>query len=107
MKGKSDMFIVQEIPTDCGQDVFEVEAAKNGKIILRGNNGVSIATAFNWYLKEVVHISYDWQANSNLKIEKVIPMSIPKIHRCCFAKERFFNNTCTFGYTFVYWNWNQ
>lgn len=101
------MFILQEIPADHGRDVFEVEASKNGKIILRGNNGVSVATAFNWYLKEVAHISYDWQADKPLNIVKALPPPVTKIHRSCSAKERFFNNTCTFGYTFAYWNWDQ
>ena len=38
------------IPSIDGQDVFEIEN-KDGKIILRGNNGVSICSALNWYLK--------------------------------------------------------
>ncbi|MDP4238716.1 MAG: alpha-N-acetylglucosaminidase [Bacteroidota bacterium] len=100
-------FIIQEIPSENNRDVFEIEASKNGKIILRGNNGISIATAFNWYLKEVAHLSYDWQADKPLKMAKVMPLPTTKIHRSCGAKERFFNNTCTFGYTFAYWDWDR
>ena len=61
LAGHADDFIVKEISSEKGLDVFEVEAQK-GKIVLRGNNGVSIATAFNWYLKETARVSYDWQA---------------------------------------------
>ena len=107
LEGHSKDFVVEEIPSEKGLDVFEVEASNKGKIILRGNDGVSIATAFNWYLKEVAHISYDWQAIKPLKIAGKLQLPISKIHRTCSAKERFFNNTCTFGYTFVYWKWDQ
>lgn len=103
----ADAFVVQEIPAENGHDVFEVEAGKDGKIILRGNNGVSVATAFNWYLKYVAHISYDWQAIRPLEAGNKLPLPTSKIHRTCAAGERFFNNTCTFGYTFAFWDWNQ
>jgi len=107
LEGHSNDFVVNIIAAENGSDVFEVEASKKGKIILRGNNGISIATAFNWYLKEVAHISYDWQAIKPVKISGKLPMPNFKIHRTCSAQERFFNNTCTFGYTFVYWKWDQ
>jgi len=103
----ANAFIVQEIPADNGRDVFEVETGTNGKIILRGNNGVSVATAFNWYLKQTAHVSYDWQAIKPLEIGGLLPLPTSKIRKICAAKERFFNNTCTFGYTFAFWNWQQ
>ena len=106
LAGHANDFIVKEIPSEKGLDVFEVEAQK-GKIILRGNNGVSIATAFNWYLKETAHLSYDWQAIKPLAIPDDLPLPTAKIHKTCSANQRFFNNTCTFGYTFAYWNWEQ
>ena len=107
LEGHSNDFIVEEMSAEKGCDVFEVESSNNGKIILRGNNGISIATAFNWYLKETAYISYDWQAIKPLNIEGKLQLPVSKIHRVCTAKERFFNNTCTFGYTFVYWKWEQ
>jgi len=100
-------FILQQIPEENEKDVYEVEGSKNGRIILRGNNGVSLATAFNCYLKEIIHVSYDWQANKPVKIAGKLPVPSIKIHRFCHVKERFFNNPRTFGYTFVYWNWEQ
>lgn len=100
-------FVVQEISAENGHDVFEVEAGNDGKIILRGNNGVSVATAFNWYLKNIAHLSYDWQAINPLETGIKLPLPTSKIHRTCSARERFFNNTCTFGYTYAFWDWNQ
>jgi len=103
----TDAFILKEIPKEEGHDIFEVEGSKDGKIILRGNNGVSIATAINCYLREFAHISYDWQADKPLNILTKLVLPSAKIHRACAAQQRFFNNTCTFGYTFAYWNWDQ
>src|SRR5271170_5189593 len=47
-------FTVETIPTDAGRDVFEIES-RAGKIALRGNNGVAIASALNWYLLQDCH----------------------------------------------------
>lgn len=47
-------FIVKIIPADSGRDVFEIESRHNA-IILSGNNAVSVASAFNWYLKCYCH----------------------------------------------------
>jgi len=99
-------FLLKEIPTENGRDVFEV-ATQNGKIALSGNNAVSIATAFNWYLKETAHVSYDWQAIHPLTIPGNLPLPVARTHKTCSATQRFFNNTCTFGYTFAYWKWEQ
>jgi alpha-N-acetylglucosaminidase len=100
-------FSLKIIPKENGHDVFEIEASPNGKIILRGNNGVSIATAFNCYLREFAYVNYDWQADKPLQLSAILALPSTKIHRVCAADQRFFNNTCTFGYTFAYWNWEQ
>ncbi len=106
LPGHSNDFIVQQIPSENGKDVFEIES-KNGKIILRGNNGVSVATAFNWYLKEFALVSYDWMAIKPLSFAGKLPFPSHKIRKTSWAEQRFINNTCTFGYTFPYWDWNQ
>ncbi len=45
-----DRFSFETIADDAGRDVFEIEAS-DGKVIIRGNNGVSMAMGLNWYLK--------------------------------------------------------
>ena len=46
----ADAFLLETIPQDDGHDVFEVESV-DGKIIVRGSNGVAITSGVNWYLK--------------------------------------------------------
>ena len=48
--GYASQYELELIEQTEGKDVYEIEG--NGrKIILRGNNAVSLASAFNWYLK--------------------------------------------------------
>lgn len=106
LPGHSSEFVIQTISAKNGADVFEIEA-KSGKIVLRGNNPVSVAVAFNWYLNKIVLIDYDWQAVAPLTVKEKLPLPAAKIRKVSKASQRFFNNTCTYGYTFAYWDWDQ
>jgi alpha-N-acetylglucosaminidase len=97
-------FICEEIPQDAGRDVFEIDA-RDGKIILRGNDGVSLAMALNWYLRYKAKANYDWQAVGPLVLTGPLPMPKAKVRQVCLARERFFFNYCTFGYTFPFTDW--
>ena len=57
--GASAHFEVRFIPDEGGKDVFEV-ASDGRKIILSGNNGVSVASAYNWYLKNCCNFELTW-----------------------------------------------
>jgi alpha-N-acetylglucosaminidase len=96
-------FICEIIPADQGRDAFEI-SEHGGKIRLRGNNGVSLAMAFNWYLRYEAKTSYDWQADRPLEIAGKLPMPRNTTRRVCAARERFFLNYCTYGYTFPFTN---
>ncbi len=86
--------------------MFEIEA-QGDKIVLGGNNGVSLAMAFNWYLCYQVLINLDWQAAGPLKFEGALPIPKEKTHQVCEARERFFMNYCTYGYSLPWWGWDQ
>ena len=101
LPGHAGEFICEIIPPDAGRDVFEI-STRNGKVLLRGNDGVSLAMAFNWYLRRETKTSYDRQADGPLVISGTLPQ--PKIitRRVCLARERFFLNYCTYGYAFPF-----
>ena len=48
--GYTSQYRLEMIQPENGSDVYEVDG-DGQRIILRGNNAVSLATAFNWYLK--------------------------------------------------------
>ena len=52
--GYASQYRLEMIQPENGSDVYEVDG-DGQRIILRGNNAVSLATAFNWYLKYTLH----------------------------------------------------
>ncbi len=93
------------IPQDNGRDVFEIES-RDGKIILRGNNGVSICSALNWYLKYYCNACVSLQG-VQLNLPTPLPGVNPKIRQVSPHKYRYFFNYCCFGYSLAWWDWQQ
>ena len=98
-------FIFEEISTDKDSDVFELESGK-GKIIIRGNNGVSMAMGLNWYLKEYCNCNVSLNGN-NLKLPKKLPEIDGVVRKESWAEYRYFLNYCAFGYSLPWWDWPQ
>ena len=106
LPGHAGSFVCEALPADEGKDVFEIEA-RDGKIVLRGNNGLSIALALNWYLRYSCHTDFGWLAAEPLRIKGALPLPKEKARQVCAARERFFLNYCTYGYTMPFWHWDQ
>ena len=62
LPAQADRFDFEQIPADDGRDVFEIES-RGGKVVIRGNNGVSMAMGLNWYLKHYCHCHVSWYGN--------------------------------------------
>src|SRR5258708_2132599 len=108
---KAALFVIEYIAPEKGKDVFEVEAVKTagnsggaGKIILRGSNGVSVASALNYYLKEYCHCLITWNG-TNLRLPGVLPGVAKKIHKGTPYQYRYYLNYCTFNYSMAWWDW--
>ena len=63
-----------EIPAKDGNDVFELQT-KDGKLVVSGNNGVSMASGFHWYLKHYCHCQISLRARQ-LKLPDPLPVAI-------------------------------
>ena len=98
-------FIVEEIPRENEKDVFEVES-RNNKIVLRGNNGLSVASALNYYLKNYCQSDIGWNG-TNLNIPVVLPLISAKIHKNTPYNYRYYLNYCTFNYSMAWWDWER
>ena len=48
--GYGNQFQLELIDSENGKDVYEI-GSQNGKVLLRGNNPVALATAYNQYFK--------------------------------------------------------
>ena len=86
-----------------GKDFFEISAA-GGTITIKGNNGVSIAAGFNWYLKYYCHCQFSWNGN-NLTLPHPLPMPGNKIRIESIAEFSYYLNYCTFNYSASFWDW--
>ena len=69
----ADAFIIDSLP-GAGDQAFEI-AAQDGKISLRGNNGVAIASALYYYIKEYAHGQITWNG-TNLNFPESLSLTI-------------------------------
>jgi hypothetical protein len=75
----ADRFTIEYIAKENDKDVFELDV-KGDKIILRGNNGVSVASALNYWLKNYAHCDISWNG-TNLAVPQPFPMVKAKVHK--------------------------
>lgn len=101
----ADSFEVEYVGQEEGKDVFELESIGN-KIVLRGNNGVSVASALNYYLKYYAHCDISWNG-INLNVPFPMPKVEGKIHKVSPYQYRHYFNYCTFNYTASWWDWER
>lgn len=101
--GASEKFILEQIKSS--EDYFELDQ-KGDKVVIRGNNPVSIATGLNWYLKYHAGIHLSWNG-----MTAVLPESLPPVkekeRRATQQKYRYDFNYCTYSYSMAFWNWER
>ena len=103
-----DRFQYEVVPQDQGRDVFEVDSSViNGKVIpvLRGNNGVSLASALTHYLNiSVIALSWgDDGSGDQLQLPEPLPTGFTKV-RHVMVKYRYYMNVCTVSYSMAWWD---
>ncbi len=102
---KAKDFSVSIIPPADTSDVFELESRK-GRIILKGNNTVSIAGALKYYLTNYAHCQITWNG-SNLKLPAVLPKVKGVERHVTPYHYRYYLNYCTFSYSMAWWDWDR
>lgn len=103
LPGQASCFVIESIPAENGFDVFEIES-RDGKIFLRGNNGVAIGSALNWYLKYYCHCETFW-CGDNIALPSPLPVLPEKVRHVTPYQYRAYLNYCTFSYTMAWWDW--
>ena len=101
---QANQFIVESIPAENRRDVYEIES-RAGKIVLRGNSGVSVASALKRYLADFCHADPGWHAGSQMRLPESLPPVPEKIRVVSPYPFRFSYNYCTHGYTMAWWDW--
>ncbi|WP_295670374.1 alpha-N-acetylglucosaminidase [uncultured Mucilaginibacter sp.] len=103
--GRSGSFLIESIVSGDHKDVFELDG-KDSKIILRGNSGLSVAAALNYYLKNYCYCDFGWNG-TNLNLPVKLPLVKKKIHKNTPYKYRYYLNYCTFNYSMSWWDWTR
>jgi alpha-N-acetylglucosaminidase len=98
-------FLVEGLQTKEKGDVFEIES-RNNKIVLRGNNGIAVASALYYYLTHFCHCQITWNG-TNLKMPKLLPRVPKKLHQVSPYPYRYYLNYCTFNYSMSWWDWKR
>ncbi|MBV8389145.1 MAG: alpha-N-acetylglucosaminidase [Mucilaginibacter sp.] len=97
-------FAIEQLQTE-GKDAFEIES-KGGRIVLRGSNGVSVASALYYYLNQYCHCQVTWNG-TNLKLPQKLPVLTHKIHKATPYSYRYYLNYCTYNYSMSWWDWDR
>jgi alpha-N-acetylglucosaminidase len=105
MPGKSDLFILKNIPGE-GRDSFHLQT-QNKKILIEGTNALSMAKGLSYYLKTYCHTIVSWYAYDPVILPKILPEVTKPAGELCRFENRFFMNYCTAGYTTLWWKWND
>lgn len=101
----AERFAMETIPAENGLDVFEIES-RDGRIVLRGNNGVSLCSALNWYLKYHCFCHVSW-SGVQLDVPEPLPPVETKVRRVSPHRYRYWFNYCAFSYSLAFWDWAQ
>lgn len=104
--GRQGEFTVKITPEQIdGKDWFAYYA-KDGKVVLEGNNGISVASALNSYLKTHCGWHLTWCGKQD-KLPQVLPLPQEKVMRTSPYKYRYYLNYCTFNYTMSWWDFDR
>ncbi|HVU94038.1 MAG TPA: alpha-N-acetylglucosaminidase TIM-barrel domain-containing protein [Puia sp.] len=102
---RAAMFAVEGLGADRGNDVFEVES-RDGRVVLRGNDGVAVASALYFYLTEYCHCQVTWNGD-NLRLPADLPVVERTMRRMSPYRYRYYLNYCTFNYSMAWWDWRR
>ncbi|UCD52494.1 MAG: alpha-N-acetylglucosaminidase [Phycisphaerales bacterium] len=102
---QKDAVVFVAIPDEGLQDCFEIET-RDGKVIIGGNNAISMAVGLNWYLKYSCHCHVSFRGRQ-LNLPEPLPTVATKVRRTAWAKKRYFLNYCCFGYSLAFWDFEQ
>ncbi|MEJ2703280.1 MAG: alpha-N-acetylglucosaminidase TIM-barrel domain-containing protein, partial [Sedimentisphaerales bacterium] len=105
LPGYADRFTFEVTAPVYGRDVFEIDS-QNGKVVIRGDTGVAMATGVNWYLKYYCHCQVAWNGG-RISVPDPLPQVQPKVRRISWARYRYFLNYCCFGYSLAWYDWDQ
>ena len=90
-----------ENPENTGYDFFELSNV-NGKVHVKGDDGVSLATGINHFLKYYCNVNIS-QVGDQVNMPANIPVIEGTVHKETKAEVRYSYNYCTLSYSMAFW----
>jgi len=103
--GLEDSFVLQLLPRHHEKEYF-VLSSTDGKVLLKGNSAVALASGYNWYLKYLCDMHFVWNG-SNMKLPEVLPLPKSGTRIQIMPDWRVYMNYCTFNYSAAWWDWKR
>ncbi|HCT84816.1 MAG TPA: alpha-N-acetylglucosaminidase [Candidatus Margulisbacteria bacterium] len=106
LPGKSSRFLIEDIENEAGMEAFSL-STKNGEIWIKGTDDLALAKGFNYYLVNYCNIRVSWYKEEPINAPELLPLVDTAVTQECRFEKRFFLNYCTFGYTMLWWQWDD
>ena len=103
-RGREFMVLLSE-NDKCERDWFSYYS-RDGKIVLEGNDGVSIASALGQYLKDNCGWHLSWCGKRDVLPDE-FPLPEHKVTKVSPYKYRYYLNYCTFNYSMSWWDFDR
>ena len=93
-------------------DVFEIDKGNQNEIIFRGSSGVALSAAFGHYLRNYLYCDFHWKDGGGYSFQnfpkdlKSFPVPNKPERVEFLSKYRYYQNTCTFSYSFAWKAWD-
>ena len=100
-----DQFILKKFPNK-NQIFFGISSIGN-KILIEGNDNVSLSYGFNFYLCNFLHFSISWCGNHISEPPTPLPLPSKPIQKICKFPYRYYLNNCTHSYSMAFWDWER
>lgn len=84
-------------------DWFRLIPEDRNKILIEGNNNLSLAVGLNHFLKYYAKIHINW-INPSQSLPEIIKMPIEPVYLETDLKNRYYLNYCTFSYSMPFWD---
>ncbi|XP_072105359.1 alpha-N-acetylglucosaminidase [Mobula birostris] len=98
----------QQRPAGAGAPApaFELSSLPDGRVQVLGTTGVAAAGGLYWYLRTFCGCHISWSGR-----QLQLPTPLPRLRRVLqiTAPDRFhyYQNVCSYSYSFVWWDWDR
>ncbi|KAL7739059.1 hypothetical protein ACLKA6_011395 [Drosophila palustris] len=85
---------------------YQISLQENGKVLIVGWDGVSVCKGFHYYLKYVLNKDLEW-FKAQIELPENLQLPNVTVRSTSASPIIYYQNVCTWSYSFVWWNIEQ